>query len=310
MKVVITGGAGFVGANLTRYLIESVPNVNVTILDDFSTGYRHNVPESPQVEVIEGSILENDCLWKAIDGADGIVHLAAVPSVPRSVANPKASHDANATGTLAVLDAARQLGNTHTIVASSSSVYGANPVLPKAEALRPEPMSPYASSKLAAESYARAFAASYDLPVLVFRFFNIYGPYQAADHDYAAVIPAFVSAAMRREPIPLEGDGEQSRDFTYVGTVCSVIGDALIRKVISPEPINLAFGGRLTVNGLVSKIESILGMELETASHPARRSDVRHSQADASRLLEHFPDIKPVSIDKGLANTVAWFQQA
>ena len=159
-------------------------------------------------------------------GVDAVVHLGAVPSVPRSIADPVTSHAANATGTVAVLEAARAEGDTHVIVASSSSVYGANPALPKREDLATFPLSPYAASKLATEAYALGYQHSFGLPVLAFRFFNVFGPLQAAGHAYAAVVPQFVSAALDGRPLTVHGDGEQSRDFTYVGTVCDVIADA------------------------------------------------------------------------------------
>src|SRR5262245_32065235 len=174
--------------------------------------------------------------------ADAIVHLAARPSVPRSLADPMASHQANATGTLVVLEAARLAARTpHVIVASSSSVYGANPTLPKNEELATAPLSPYAVSKLATEGYALAFQYSFDIPVLALRFFNVFGPLQDAGHAYAAVVPAFVSAAIAGEPLVIHGDGRQSRDLTYVGTVAALLGDALARRVTWPTPVNLAF---------------------------------------------------------------------
>ena len=215
MRVVITGGAGFIGANLARALVES--GDEVVVVDDLSTGSEANLDGVP-VDLRIGSILDPGLLDSAFDGADAVVHLAAVPSVPRSVADPVTSHHANATGTLLVLDAARrQASPPHVTVASSSSVYGANPELPKHEGLRCAPLSPYAVSKLATESYAIAFAHCYGLECLAFRFFNVFGPLQAAGHAYAAVIPQFVSAALDGRPLPLDGDGTQSRDFTYVG---------------------------------------------------------------------------------------------
>jgi UDP-glucose 4-epimerase len=240
-------------------------------------------------------------------GADGIVHLAAVPSVPRSVAAPRPSHDANATGTLNVLEAARRAGGLHTIVASSSSVYGANPTLPKSEDLRPQPLSPYAVSKLAGESYALAYQHCYGLPTLVFRFFNVFGPLQAPGHAYAAVVPAFLDAATRGAPLPVHGDGEQTRDFTFVGSVTAVIADALERMVTSGEPVNLAFGTRRTLNEAIAELERQLGRELHIDRHPPRPGDVRHSQADTRRLSELFPHVEPVPFEEGLAHTIEWF---
>ena len=180
-------------------------------LDDLSTGFRSNL-EGTGIHLLEGTILDPEALDAACDGADAVVHLAALPSVPRSVLDPLASHHANATGTLQVLQAARRAGDLQVVVASSSSVYGANRELPKRESMRTAPISPYAVSKQATEAYTIAFGHTYGLPVLAFRFFNVYGPLQAAGHAYAAVIPAFVDAALRGVPLTIHGDGEQTRD--------------------------------------------------------------------------------------------------
>ncbi len=195
MRVVVTGGAGFIGANVVERLVLRGHH-DVVVLDDFSTGYRRNLADFPSVEIIEGSIIDPDALDTALAGAHAVIHLAARPSVPRSIEDPLATHNVNATGTLEVLEAARRCGSPHLIIASSSSVYGANPVIPKKEGLEPRPMSPYAASKLASESYAFAHAACFELPILVFRFFNVYGPKQPAGHAYAAAVPGFVAAAL------------------------------------------------------------------------------------------------------------------
>jgi len=218
VKVAVTGGAGFIGGNLVRVLA-AIPEVDqVVVLDDLSTGYRENL-DGIACTLIEGSILDPDAVDATLTGASSVVHLAARPSVPRSVTDPMASHAANATGTAEVLEGARRSGCGHVVVASSSSVYGANPTLPKSEGLVPRPMSPYAASKLATESYALAWGHCYGLGVLAFRFFNVFGPLQPAGHAYAAVVPAFIDAALRGEPIPMHGNGTQSRDFTFVDTV-------------------------------------------------------------------------------------------
>ena len=235
----MTGGAGFIGANLCRTL--AATGNDVVALDDLSTGTKDNL-RGVDAELIEGTILDRETLDAALRGTDAVVHLAALPSVPRSIADPMATHLANATGTLEVLEAARRAARSvpgdhvgpHTIVASSSSVYGANPTLPKHEDLATFPMSPYGASKLASEAYALAYQHSYGLPVLVFRFFNVFGPLQGADHAYAAAVPTFAAAALAGRPIVVEGDGHQTRDFTYVGTVVAVIADALARRVTEP----------------------------------------------------------------------------
>ena len=307
MKVVITGGAGFIGSNLGRALLERPEIDQVIAFDNLSTGFRSNL-EGTDIDLVEATILDPDALDASFEGADAVVHLGARPSVPRSVADPLASHHANATGTLEVLQAARRAGNLHVIVASSSSVYGANRELPKRESMRTVPISPYAVSKQATESYAISFGHTYDLPVLAFRFFNVYGPLQPAGHAYAAVIPAFVDAALRGVPLQVHGDGDQTRDFTYVGTLTRVITDAVIRKVTDLTPMNLAFGSRTSLNSLIDEISDLLGFRPEVAHVAPRAGDVRDSQADNSRLREHFPGVRAVPLRHGLQATVDWFR--
>lgn len=307
MKVVVTGGAGFIGSNLGRELLARPDVDEVVVLDDLSTGFRANL-DGTGIRLLEGTILDPDALNAACEGADAVVHLAALPSVPRSVIDPVASHHANATGTLEVLQAARRAGDLHVVVASSSSVYGANRELPKREGMRTAPVSPYAVSKQATEAYAMSFGHTYGLPTLAFRFFNVYGPLQAAGHAYAAVIPAFVDSALRGEALTIHGDGEQTRDFTYVGTVTRVIADAVTRTVTDLEPVNLAFGTRTTLNALVGELSDVLGFAPQVEHVEPRTGDVRDSQADNARLRHHFPDVQPVPLREGLEQTVDWFR--
>lgn len=308
MKVVVTGGAGFIGANLCRRLRATPEISEIVAVDNLSSGFRENLDGVADVTLIEGSILDTDVLDEACAGTSAIVHLAARPSVPRSIDDPVSSHDANATGTMRVLEAARKAGNAHVVVASSSSVYGANPTLPKSEDLLTSPVSPYAASKLATESYTVAWGRSYGLPVLPFRFFNVFGPLQAANHAYAAVVPAFVSAALEGRPLTVHGDGTQSRDFTFVGSVCSIITDALLRKVTYDGPVNLAFGGRATLLELIALIEAYIGHPVERDHVDNRKGDVPHSQADPSRLRGLFPDAESPPLTDGLAATIDWFR--
>lgn len=304
MKAVVTGGAGFVGAHLTKRLVDD--GHEVVVIDDLSSGFRSNL-DGIDVELVEASILDDGALTSILD-ADAVVHLAAVPSVPKSVKDPVTSHNANATGTVRVLEAARA-NSAHVIVASSSSVYGANPVLPKVETMRPMPISPYAVSKLATESYALSYQHVYGLPTLAFRFFNIFGPLQAPGHAYAAVVPAFTHAAVRGEALTVHGDGEQTRDFTYVGTVVDTITDAIKRKVTSLDPVNLAFGTRYSLLDVIELIEAELGTALERNHVGVREGDVRDSQADSTALIGLFPDVVPVDLNVGLSETVAWMKQ-
>lgn len=305
MRVLVTGGAGFIGSNLTRYLLERA--FSVRVLDDLSTGSPHNL-DGLDVEFIEGSILDYAALESAARGVDSIVHLGAIPSVPRSIANPRASHDANATGTLNVLEAARDCGVGHVVVASSSSVYGSNPRLPKSEFDWTRPMSPYAVSKLTTESYALAYQFSYGLKTLAFRFFNVYGPLQAADHAYAAVIPKFLDAALAGRPVVVEGNGEQSRDFTFVDTVCAVIHQAVQNQISNPDPVNLAYGTNTTLLELLDELETQLGHAVPREHVDPRVGDVRASQADSSRVAQLFPSVEPVELRDGLARTIKWFR--
>jgi UDP-glucose 4-epimerase len=307
MKVVVTGGAGFIGCNLARALNADASIDSVVVLDDLSTGSLANLA-GVDVEFIEGSVLDATTLDRCLAGADGVVHLAARPSVPRSIADPLATHRANVDGTLSVLEACRRAGNPHVVVASSSSVYGGNPILPKGEELATRPLSPYAASKLAAEAYALAYQESYGLPVLVFRFFNVFGPWQPAHHDYAAVVPAFVSAALRGEPLHIFGDGLQTRDFTFVGTVVDLLCRSVTNRVTDSGPVNLAFGSRTDLLTLVGLVEKVVGHAAEVRHEPPRAGDPRDSQADSSRLRALFPEVRPVSLEEGLQQTAEWFR--
>lgn len=306
MRVLVTGGAGFIGSNLCRRLVANGAVDRVVVLDDLSTGAASNL-DGVDADLVAGSILDASVVGPLVADADAVVHLAALGSVPRSVADPVASHVVNASGTVSVLEAARSAGGRHVVVASSSSVYGANPALPKHEDLAQLPMTPYAASKLATEGYALAYQHSYGLPVLTFRFFNVFGPRQAVGHAYAAVVPTFVAAALGHRPIPVHGDGTQSRDFTAVDTVTAVIEDALLRSVTNPEPVNLAYGTRTDLLTLIGMLEEVLGRPLAREHGPRRVGDVDHSRADDARLRALFPGIEPVPMADALRATVEWY---
>jgi UDP-glucose 4-epimerase len=305
VKVLVTGGAGFIGANLCQRLERW--DVEVVVIDDLSTGREANL-NGTDVDLHVASILDEDALHDASSGVSSIVHLAAVPSVPKSIANPRRSHDVNVNGTVAVLEAARAAG-AHVVLASSSSVYGNGATLPKHEGLVCEPASPYAVSKLAAESYGLAYQVCFGVPCTAFRFFNVFGPLQAPGHDYAAVVPAFVWAALNGAPLPLYGDGEQTRDFTFVDSVTDVLWRCVSRRVTSERPVNLAFGTRTTLNTLVDMLSALLGRRLEVDRRPPRPGDVRHSQAATAALGRLFPDAQRVPLEDGLSRTIAWMEK-
>jgi UDP-glucose 4-epimerase len=306
VRLLITGGAGFIGSNLARLALEQ--GHEVSVIDDLSTGFEDNLA-GLDVAFVKGSILDQEAMRAALEGVDSTVHLAALGSVPRSITDPVASHAANATGTLSVLEAARAAGVNHVMVASSSSVYGLNPALPKSEREWVRPMSPYAVTKLATEQYPLAYQQSYGMSTMAFRFFNVYGPRQKAGHVYAAVIPVFVDALLAGRSLPINGDGSNSRDFTYVGTVCRVLLDAAERRLSHPEPVNLAFGTNTTLLQLVEKIEVSAGLAADVVHRAPRPGDVKHSQADNAVLRSLFPDVQPVPLEQGLSETIAWFKE-
>ncbi len=280
----------------------------MTALDDLSTGTKDNL-EGIDTRLVEGSILDVDALDESIGGrCDTVIHLAARPSVPRSLADPALSNRINVDGTVAVLEAARRADNAHVIVASSSSIYGANTELPKHEGLLPMPVSPYAVSKLATESYAMSYQWCFGLPALAFRFFNVYGPGQAAGHAYAAVIPAFVDAALSDRPLPVHGDGNQTRDFTFVGSLVALLARAAEERTTSQRPVNLAFGTRISLLEVAAELESVLGRSLPRDHTEPRAGDVRDSMADQTRLRALFPDAEPTPFAEGLRATVDWIR--
>jgi UDP-glucose 4-epimerase len=302
VRVVITGGAGFIGANLCRAL---APRHEVHVLDDLSTGRSANLAGAAAT-VRVGSVLDADTVREVCEGASAIVHLAAIPSVPRSIENPLRSHETNVTGTLTVLEVARETG-AHVVLASSSSVYG-DGTTAKAEDVVCRPASPYGVSKLAAEAYTAAYRTSFALDTISFRFFNVFGPLQAPDHAYAAVVPAFLHAALRGVPLTVNGDGEQSRDFTYVDSVTEVLAEAVERRLTHPTAVNLAFGTRTTLNELVVVLSEIFGRRLEVEHRPSRQGDIRHSRAYPAALRELFPDVRPVPVRIGLERTLSWME--
>jgi len=307
VKVVVTGGAGFIGANLCRRLVDDPRIDEVVAVDDLSSGSSRNL-DGLKVRLVQGSVLDRELLDDACAGANSIVHLAAIPGVPPSLADPLRSHLVNATGTLEVLDAARRAGDAHVIVASSAAVYGATDVVPTHEQLPVAPLSPYGASKVATENYALCYQRSFGLPALAFRFFNIYGPLQTVSHGYAAVVPAFVEAALTGRPIPLDGDGLQTRDLVFIGDVVSVLVDAVARRVTHDAPVNLAVGTRTNLLTLIDTLSQIVGIDLPIEHRPVRPGDIRDSQANTETLQKLFPGLTATDLATGLGQTVEWYR--
>ena len=306
VQILVTGGAGFIGSNLTRSLIESGHEVRV--LDDLSTGLSANIQGLP-LEFHHGSITDKDTVNQCSLGVDAIVHLAARGSVARSIAEPESTHLVNVTGTLNVLEAARSSG-AHLVFASSSSVYGSNTKLPKNEMDWTQPISPYGASKLAAEAYTLAYQEAYQLDALALRFFNVYGPFQRPDHDYAAVIPRFVRSGLAEGQVEIHGDGEQSRDFTHVNVVVEVIHQALDQRVSWRRPVNLALGDHISVNGLVDELETQLGRPLVRTYRRPRPGDIGSSRNSPELLRSLFPKVAEVPFSEGLGSVIDWISQS
>jgi UDP-glucose 4-epimerase len=309
VRVCVTGGAGFIGSAVVRALAAAVDGISITVLDDLSSGSLRNLQGLDYVDLVEGSIVDRDLCVKVVSDCDAVVHLAARPSVPRSIADPVASYVTNIEGTFNMLEAARAVGTPLPFVfASSSSVYGGNKTLPKREDLAAAPLSPYAAAKLSGEQLLLSYKHSFGIQALALRFFNVFGPRQIPGHAYAAVIPQLTLAALRGEPLPIHGDGLQTRDFTYVETVAGLITTAVSKGVSCDSPVNLAFGTRTSVLDVAHKIANCIGTDVTFDHAPTRAGDVRDSQADCSLLQSLFPDIAPVPLDQGIANTVRWMR--
>ena len=304
-KVVVTGGAGFIGSHLAEGLAKC--GYQVTILDNLSTGKMENIEgliNNPSVEFIQGNINDLDLLQKAFKGARYIFHQAALPSVPRSVENPLASNDVNLNGTLNVLIAARDNKVEKVIYASSSSVYGDTPTLPKNEDMTPNPLSPYAVSKLAGEYYCRVFQSVYGLPTVCLRYFNVFGPRQDPESPYAAVIPLFIKKALSKESPVIYEDGEQTRDFTFVKDV--IAANIVLAESNACGIFNISRQKSVTVNHLAELIIELTGNNIAPVYHKERPGDIRHSLADISKArgigFQPAYDLKA-----GLTETIEWF---
>jgi UDP-glucose 4-epimerase len=307
--LLITGGAGFIGSNLARWAL-SAPEVDrVVVLDDLSTGARESLA-GLDVDFVQGSVTDRAALERAVAGVDAVVHLAALASVPASIEDPLGCHEANATGTLLLLEACRQQGVRQVVAASSSAVYGSNPAPLKHEREWVRPLSPYAVSKLATEQYLVVYQTCYDLSTVAFRFFNVYGPGQAAGHVYAAVIPLFIDALLAGRPLTVYGDGRQTRDFVFVGTVCEILLGASLRGLSHPEPVNVALNTETSLLELIAELEAVSGLTAEVDFRPPRAGDVRHSRADDTSLRALFPDLQPMALRDGLRAVLEWARRS
>jgi len=306
-RYLVTGGAGFIGSHLVEALVEQGQDVRV--LDNFLTGKRENIaPFLADIDLIEGDIRDLGTCKQAVEGVEFVLHQAALPSVPRSLEDPILTNEINIRGTLNLLLASRDAGIKRFIFASSSSVYGDDAVLPKREGMEGVPLSPYAVTKLIGEKYCQVFGRVFDLPTLSLRYFNIFGPRQDPHSQYAAVIPLFIIKMMKGERPIIYGDGEQSRDFTFVANVVEANRLAIQAGEISGEVINLACGEKTTVNQLFEGIRQILHKDINPTYGEPRPGDIRHSFADitkAKKVLKYEPKI---SLSQGLQETIRWYK--
>jgi len=303
----VTGGAGFIGSNIVEELVRSGERVRV--LDNFSTGRRDNLaPFIDHIELVEGDLLDLATVRRAMEGVDYVLHQAALPSVQRSVEDPLTTHTNNTTGTLHLLLAARDAGVKRFIFASSSSVYGDTPTLPKEESMLPCPKSPYAVSKLTGEYYCRTFTEVYGLETVCLRYFNVFGPRQDPASQYAAVIPLFITAMLEGRPPTVYGDGLQSRDFTYVANVVQANLSAVAAPGIAGQVFNIACGRSYTLLDLISVLNDILNTAVTPVYAAPRPGDVRHSLADITAAQRAFGYRPLVSFEEGLRHTVLWYK--
>lgn len=307
-KYLVTGGAGFIGSHLTRELVQR--GHDVAVLDNLSTGKKENLADILEnIRFVEGSITDLDTVMECCAGVDCVFHQAALPSVPRSVKDPITSDEHNIGGTLRVFWGAHQNGVRRVVYASSSSVYGNTKELPKHEGMQSRPMSPYAVNKRVSELYGSVFDDLYGLSTIGLRYFNVFGPRQDPNSQYAAVVPKFITRFLDGKAPIIHGDGLQSRDFTFIANVveaniaaCHAPGDA------GGRPYNVALGGRITVKDLCLKIRDLVGCEIEPEYESARSGDVRHSQADVKAARDNLDYQGSVDLDEGLRRTVQWYK--
>jgi nucleoside-diphosphate-sugar epimerase len=304
----VTGGAGFIGSHLVEELARRGERVRV--VDNLSTGKRQNIAHLTSVEFVEGDLADLEVARRAVTGVDYVLHQAAIPSVPRSVQDPITSNRANIDASLNILVAARDAGIKRLVYAGSSSAYGDTPTLPKVETMPTAPLSPYALQKLVAEQYCQIFTRLYGLETVTIRYFNVFGPRQDPSSPYSGVISLFISALCEGGQPTIYGDGEHTRDFTYVANVVDGVLRACTAAGASGEVINVATGGRISLNALFKTIRELVNARVEPVYAPPRPGDVKDSQADiskASRVLGYAPI---VSFEEGLSRTVAWYRDS
>lgn len=307
-NIVVTGGAGFIGSSLARALVQRGDSVR--IVDDFSSGKRANIADlEGKLQVIEGTILDDAILDRGFAGADTVFHEAAIPSVPRSMAAPVASHDANATGTLKVLEAARRHGVRRVVYAGSSSAYGETPTLPKIETMPAAPLSPYAVSKLTGEFYCQVYARAFGVETVILRYFNVFGARQDPKSQYAAVIPRFVTSALEGRSPVIYGDGTQSRDFCYIDNVIEANLKAADAPGVSGKVFNIACGAATDLNQVIRLVGEALGKQVQPQYEPARAGDIKHSLADINQARTLLGYTASISFTAGLHKTIEWYKR-
>lgn len=304
----VTGGAGFIGSHIASTLARD--GARVRVLDDLSTGHRENIDEiGGDVDFIQGSVADEELLKKALEDVELVFHEAAIPSVPRSVEAPRQTHIASVDGTFSLLVAARERGVRRVVYAASSSAYGDQPTLPKSEEMRPDPLSPYAVAKLVGEYYCRAFTRVYGLETVSLRYFNVFGPRQDPGSQYSGVVSRFISSLLSNERPVIYGDGEQSRDFTYIDNVVFANMKAASAKEASGKVINVANGQRITLNQLLAELKELTGRQDVTAEYREPRvGDVRHSLADITMARELLGYESKVDLREGLQRTIDWWK--
>ncbi len=310
MKYLITGGAGFIGSNLTRYVLQK--GHEVVVLDNFSTGKRENLEEiEDRITLIEGDLRDRSVVEKALKGCSAVFHQGALGSVPRSVEDPVTSHDVNVNGTLNVLESARSEGVRRIVFAASSSAYGDQPESPKQESMISLPKSPYAASKVAGEVYMQAYADAYGMETVCLRYFNVFGPCQDPHGAYAAVIPAFVTNLLRGERPTVYGDGEQSRDFCYIDNVCKAnwLASQAPADRCNGRPMNIACHRQISLNQILEQLQDLLGTKIEPIYTHERPGDVKHSLADVSLAKEMIGYVPEVYFQEGLERAIDWYRE-